>query len=245
MGKILEIKDLKVSFNTDQGEVQAVRGVNLHVKKGETLAIVGESGSGKSVTTKSIVKLIQMPPGIIKSGEILFNGEDLVKKSEKELTKIRGKEIGMIFQDPLSSLNPVMTIGNQIIEVLTLHLQMSKQKAKERAIELLDLVGVPMPEERIKQYPHQFSGGMCQRVMIAMALAANPKLLIADEPSTALDVSIQAQILELLKELQNKSGISIIFITHDLGVVAQVADRVAVMYAGKIVEIGHVNEIFY
>lgn len=245
MEKILEIKNLEVSFHTFAGEVQAVRGVNLHLNKGETLAIVGESGSGKSVTSQTIMKLIPMPPGIIKNGEILFDGIDIVKKTDKEMESIRGKDIGMIFQDPMTSLNPTMKIGNQITEVLIKHLRMSKHEAKERAIELLDLVGIPMPEKRVNQYPHEFSGGMRQRAMIAIALASNPKLLIADEPTTALDVTIQAQILELMKDLQKKMDTSIIFITHDLGVVANVADRVAVMYAGKIIETGTVDEIFY
>lgn len=243
--KILEVKDLEVSFNTEEGEVQAVRGVNFHLNKGETLAIVGESGSGKSVTTQSIVKLISSPPGVIKNGQVIYNGEDLLKKSEKELSEVRGKDIAMIFQDPMSSLNPTMRVGKQIMEALTTHLDMSKQEARKRAIRLLDLVGIPMPEKRIDQYPFEFSGGMSQRVMIAIALAANPKILVADEPSTALDVTIQAQILELLKELQSELDTSIIFITHDLGVVANVADRVAVMYAGKIVEVGDVEEVFY
>lgn len=245
MEKLLEVKNLEVSFRTYAGEVQAVRGVNFHVNKGETLAIVGESGSGKSVTSQTIMRLIPMPPGIIKNGEILFDGVDLAKKTDREMEKIRGKDIGMIFQDPMTSLNPTMKVGHQIMEVLTKHLNMSKSAAKERAIELLNLVGIPMPEKRVNQYPHEFSGGMRQRAMIAIALASNPKLLIADEPTTALDVTIQAQILELMKDLQKKMDTSIIFITHDLGVVANVADRVAVMYAGKIVEMGTVDEIFY
>jgi len=245
MEKILEVKDLEVSFQTYGGQVKAVRGVSFDLHKGETLAIVGESGSGKSVTSQTIMKLIPMPPGKINSGQILFNGEDIVPKSEKQMEKIRGKEISMIFQDPMTSLNPTMKIGYQIMEVLIKHQNMSKQAAKVRAIELLKLVGIPMPEKRVNQYPHEFSGGMRQRAMIAIALAANPKLLIADEPTTALDVTIQAQILELIKDLQSKMDTSIIFITHDLGVVANVADRVAVMYAGQIVEMGTVDEIFY
>lgn len=245
MEKILEVKDLEVSFQTYGGEVKAVRGVNFDLYKGETLAIVGESGSGKSVMTQTIMKLIPMPPGKIKGGQILFNGDDIVPKKDKEMEKVRGKEISMIFQDPMTSLNPTMKVGNQIMEVLIKHQSMSKNVAKERAIEMLRLVGIPMPESRVNQYPHEFSGGMRQRVMIAIALAANPKLLIADEPTTALDVTIQAQILELMKDLQNKMDTSIIFITHDLGVVANVADRVAVMYAGQIVEMGTVDEIFY
>ncbi|GGD18177.1 ABC transporter ATP-binding protein [Pontibacillus salipaludis] len=245
MENILEVNDLKVSFNTFAGEVQAVRGVNFHVKKGETLAIVGESGSGKSVTTQSIMRLIPMPPGEIKGGEILFEGTDLVKKSDKQMEKVRGKDIAMIFQDPMTSLNPTMKIGRQIMESMIKHRKIAKTDAKKRAIELLDLVGIPKPEQRVDQYPHEFSGGMRQRAMIAVALASDPKLLIADEPTTALDVTIQAQILELLKDIQKKTNTSIIFITHDLGVVANVADRVAVMYGGKIVETGSVDEVFY
>ncbi|TLS37810.1 ABC transporter ATP-binding protein [Pseudalkalibacillus caeni] len=245
MEKILEVKDLHVSFDTFGGEVKAVRGVNLHLEKGETLAIVGESGSGKSVTSKAIMGLIPNPPGRIKEGEILFGGKDLAKMSEKELQSIRGSEISMIFQDPMTSLNPTMTVGKQIMEGLIKHQRLSKTEAKSRAIELLKLVGIPNPDTRVSQYPHQFSGGMRQRVVIAIALACNPRILIADEPTTALDVTIQAQILELLRDLQEKMGTSIIFITHDLGVVANIADRVAVMYAGKIVETGTVDEIFY
>lgn len=245
MEKVLEVKDLKVSFQTYGGTVQAVRGVSFDLHKGETLAIVGESGSGKSVTSQTLMKLIPMPPGKITGGQILFNGEDLVPKSDKEMESIRGKEISMIFQDPMTSLNPTMKVGNQIMEGLIKHQKVSKADAKKRAIELLKLVGIPMPESRVNQYPHEFSGGMRQRAMIAIALAASPKLLIADEPTTALDVTIQAQILELMKGLQDKLDTSIIFITHDLGVVANVADRVAVMYAGQIVEIGTVDEIFY
>ncbi|PDY48748.1 ABC transporter ATP-binding protein [Bacillus pseudomycoides] len=245
MKTLLEVKDLQVSFDTHAGEVQAVRGVTFDLKKGETLAIVGESGSGKSVTSKALMGLIPNPPGRIKNGEIVFDGRDLTKLTEKEMQQVRGKEIAMIFQDPMTSLNPTMTIGNQIMEGLIKHQGMSKTDARKVALELLDLVGIPNPEARLKQYPHQFSGGMRQRVVIAMALACNPKLLIADEPTTALDVTIQAQILELMKDIQQKTEAAIIFITHDLGVVANVADRVAVMYAGKVVEIGTVDEIFY
>ncbi|MCC3355618.1 ABC transporter ATP-binding protein [Bacillus sp. REN16] len=245
MEKLLEVKDLEVSFQTYAGEVKAVRGVNFDLYKGETLAIVGESGSGKSVTSQTIMKLIPMPPGKIVKGQILFDGEDLVPKTNKEMEKVRGKDIGMIFQDPMTSLNPTMKVGMQIMEVLIKHQNMSKGNAKDRAIELLRLVGIPSPEKRVNQYPHEFSGGMRQRAMIAIALASSPKLLIADEPTTALDVTIQAQILDLMKDLQKKLDTSIIFITHDLGVVANVADRVAVMYAGKIVEYGTVDEIFY
>ncbi|MFB7139597.1 ABC transporter ATP-binding protein [Gottfriedia sp. NPDC056225] len=245
MSKLLEVKDLCVSFYTHAGEVQAVRGVSFDLKKGETLAIVGESGSGKSVTSKALMGLIPSPPGKIKSGEILFDGKDLAKISEKEMQAIRGKDISMIFQDPMTSLNPVLTIGYQITEGLMKHQKMSKTEAKKIAIELINLVGIPQAEARFKQYPHQFSGGMRQRVVIAMALACNPKLLIADEPTTALDVTIQAQILELMKDIQRKTDSAIIFITHDLGVVANVADKVAVMYAGRVVEIGTVDDVFY
>jgi oligopeptide transport system ATP-binding protein len=245
MNRVLDVKDLQVSFTTYGGEVKAVRGVDFHLDKGETLAIVGESGSGKSVTTKAIMKLLPQPAGFIKSGEINFEGRDLAQIPERDMQKIRGKDISMIFQDPMTSLNPTMTVGKQIMEPLLKHQNMSKSDAKKRTIELLKLVGLPNPEGRFKQYPHQFSGGQRQRVVIAIALACNPKILIADEPTTALDVTIQAQILELMKDLQNKIDTSIIFITHDLGVVANVADRVAVMYGGQIVESGTVDEIFY
>ncbi|MGM7636185.1 ABC transporter ATP-binding protein [Bacillus sp. Hm123] len=245
MNKVLDVKNLHVSFDTHAGEVKAVRGVDFHLTKGETLAIVGESGSGKSVTTKTLMRLIPNPPGRIKAGQMLFEGKDLVQLPEKEMEKVRGKEISMIFQDPMTSLNPTMTVGKQVMEPLIKHQNMSKDAAKKRAVELLSLVGLPNPEERVKQYPHQFSGGQRQRVVIAIALACNPKILIADEPTTALDVTIQAQILELMKDLQKKIDTSIIFITHDLGVVANVADRVAVMYGGQIVETGTVDEIFY
>ncbi|MBM7571533.1 ABC transporter ATP-binding protein [Aquibacillus albus] len=245
MENILEVNDLHISFDTYGGEVKAVRGVSFNLKKGETLAIVGESGSGKSVTTRAIARLIPNPPGRIKEGEILFEGKDLTKLKEKQMQQIRGKEISTIFQDPMTSLNPTMKIGTQIMEGLIKHQKMSRSEAKSRTVELLDLVGLPNAKERVDQYPHQFSGGQRQRVVIAIALACNPKILIADEPTTALDVTIQAQILELMKDIQKKTESSIIFITHDLGVVANVADRVAVMYAGKIVEIGTVDEIFY
>ncbi|MFJ7648074.1 ABC transporter ATP-binding protein [Lysinibacillus sp. NPDC097279] len=242
---ILEVKDLKINFKTYAGLVHAVRGVNFDLKEGETLAIVGESGSGKSVTSNALMKLIPQPPGIYESGQILFNGRDLIPLTDKEMSKVRGNEIAMIFQDPMTSLNPTMKVGRQITEVILQHKKVSKTDAKNRAIELLTQVGIPFPEKRYNQYPHEFSGGMRQRVVIAIALAADPKLLIADEPTTALDVTIQAQILELMKEIQKSSKTSIIFITHDLGVVANVADRVAVMYAGQIVEYGTVNDIFY
>ncbi|WP_407372439.1 ABC transporter ATP-binding protein [Carnobacterium sp.] len=244
MSNVLEVKDLEITFDTYAGKVKAIRGVSFDLKKGETLAIVGESGSGKSVTTRSIMRLLSQNANV-ENGEILFNGEDLIKKSEKEMQAIRGKEIAMIFQDPMTSLNPTMTIGKQISEPIRLHQKLNKEDANKRALELLNLVGLPDAERRMKQYPHQFSGGQRQRIVIAIALACNPEVLIADEPTTALDVTIQAQILDLMKELQKKIATSIIFITHDLGVVANVADRVAVMYAGKIIEIGTVDEIFY
>ncbi|WP_437790835.1 ABC transporter ATP-binding protein [Macrococcoides caseolyticum] len=243
--RILEVKNLKVSFDINAGEVQAVRGVDFHLDKAETLAIVGESGSGKSVTTKAIMRLLPTPPSRIKEGEILFDGKDLAKLSEKEMQKVRGKDISMIFQDPMTSLNPTMKIGKQVMEPLIKHQKLSKADAKSRALDILKLVGLPNPEARFNNYPHQFSGGQRQRIVIATALACDPKILIADEPTTALDVTIQAQILELMKDLQKKIDTSIIFITHDLGVVANVADRVAVMYGGQIVETGTVDEIFY
>ncbi|HJF32669.1 MAG TPA: ABC transporter ATP-binding protein [Sporosarcina psychrophila] len=245
MKKILEIKDLAVSFETYGKDVQAVRGVSFELNEKETLAIVGESGSGKSVTAYSIMGLIPTPPGKYVSGSILFNGEDLIQKSEKQMQNVRGKEISMIFQDPMTSINPTMIVGKQIAEGLIKHQKMTKKDANLRSLELLKLVGIPNPEKRINQYPHQYSGGMRQRAMIAIALACNPKILIADEPTTALDVTIQAQILELMRDLQQKIGTAIILITHDLGVVANTASRVAVMYGGKIVETGTVDEIFY
>lgn len=241
---ILEVKDLEINFKTYSGDVQAIRKVNFDLKHGETLAIVGESGSGKSVTVRTVMRLLANNADV-KGGQILFNGEDLLKKSEKEMQDIRGKDIAMIFQDPMTSLNPTMKIGKQIAEPIILHQNKSKKEAYARAEELLELVGIPKAHERMDHYPHQFSGGQRQRIVIAIALACNPRVLIADEPTTALDVTIQAQILELMKELQHKIDTSIIFITHDLGVVANVADRVAVMYAGKIVEYGDVDEIFF
>ena len=245
MEKIVEVRDLELSFRTFAGEVKAIRGVNFEVFKGETLAIVGESGSGKSVTTKAIMRLLPESSTEYKKGEIWFGGRDLLAASEKEMQKVRGKDISMIFQDPMTSLNPTMTIGKQIMEPLLKHQNMNKKEAWKKSVELLGLVGMPQPEIRMKQYPHQFSGGQRQRIVIAVALACNPKLLIADEPTTALDVTIQAQILELMKKLQKQIDTAIIFITHDLGVVANVADRVAVMYGGQIVEVGTVDEIFY
>ena len=244
MEKLLEIKDLKVSFQTFFGEVEAVRGISLHVNKGETVALVGESGCGKSVTASSIMQLLPMPPAFYKGGEILFNGEDIVKKSEKEMQSIRGSEISMIFQDPMTSLNPTMKVGKQIVEGLVKHGKLSFREAEEKAIEMLDLVSVPQSEKRVKQYPHEFSGGMRQRVMIALAMVSNPQLLIADEPTTALDVTVQAQILDLMKSIQEKFGTSIILITHDLGVVADISDRIIVMYAGQLLEEGLVDEVF-
>nr|WP_068129098.1 ABC transporter ATP-binding protein [Nosocomiicoccus ampullae] len=242
---ILKVKDLKVNFKTYAGKVQAVRNVSFDIKQGETLAIVGESGSGKSVTSQAIMQLLPVPPAIYEGGEIMFGDTDLLTLSDKQMEKIRGNDISMIFQDPMTSLNPTMKIGKQITEVMLKHQKISKSDANRRAIELLELVGIKDPERGVKQYPHEFSGGMRQRVVIAIALAANPKLLIADEPTTALDVTIQAQILEVMKRVQKEFDTSIIFITHDLGVVANVADRVAVMYAGEIVEIGTVDDIFY
>ncbi|WP_166243805.1 ABC transporter ATP-binding protein [Paenibacillus turpanensis] len=243
---ILEVKNLEVSFQTYAGEVQAVRGVTFTLNKGEALAIVGESGCGKSVTAQTIMRLIPMPPGKIKNGEILFDGEhDLAKLTDKQMEQVRGSEMGMIFQDPMTSLNPTMTVGKQIAEGLIKHQNMPKEAAMNQAVEMLKLVGIPSPESRVKQYPHEFSGGMRQRVMIAIALACSPKLLIADEPTTALDVTIQAQIIELMKDLQTKTNASIILITHDLGVVADLAQRVVVMYAGKVVEQATVEELFY
>jgi oligopeptide transport system ATP-binding protein len=242
---LLEVRDLRVSFSTYAGEVQAVRDVSFDLRRGETLAIVGESGSGKSVTAKSIMRLNPEANTMIKGGEILFEGQDILKLSEKRMQDIRGPKIAMVFQDPMTSLDPTMRVGRQITESLNEHLGLSGQRARERAVELLTLVGISNPEERVKQYPHQFSGGMRQRVVIAIALACDPQILIADEPTTALDVTIQAQILELLRELQEQLGMSVILITHDLGVVAHTAHRVAVMYAGKIVETGTLREIFY
>lgn len=242
--KLLEIKDEKLSFFTPAGEVKALNGVSFSMNEGEVLGIVGESGSGKSVTAYSIMGLTAYPGKLI-GGTIYFNGHQIENMSEKEMRKIRGNEVSIIFQDPMTSLNPVYTIGNQITEVIRLHTGKSKKEAYDRAKELLELVGINEPTKRLKQYPHELSGGMRQRVMIAIALACEPKLLIADEPTTALDVTIQAQILELMQELRQKLGMSIIMITHDLGVVASMCERIAVMYAGHIVEYGTADEIFY
>lgn len=242
--KILEVKNLCTSFFTEAGEVKAIDDVSFSVYKGKTLGIVGESGCGKSVTSLSIMRLIPQPPGKIISGQILYQGRDITKLSLSEMRAIRGNEISMIFQEPMTSLNPVFTIGDQICEAISLHQDLSKKEVKNKAIEMLKLVGIASPEKRLEEYPHQLSGGMRQRVMIAMALSCNPQVLIADEPTTALDVTIQAQILDLLRELQQKVGMGLILITHDLGVVAEVADEVVVMYAGRVVEQGRVNDIF-
>ena len=242
--KILEINNLHVSFQTFAGRVQAVRGVSLTLNKGETLALVGESGSGKSVTCRSIMRLLSKNASI-DCGKIIFDGEDLLSKTDKEMQHIRGKDIAMVFQDPMTSLNPTMTVGKQVAEPIILHQKLHKSEAMKKALELFRLVDIPEPEKRLKYYPHQFSGGQRQRIVIAIALACNPKILIADEPTTALDVTIKAEILDLMKSIQKKVATSIIFVTHDLGVVANIADRVAVMYGGKIVEIGTVDEIFY
>ncbi len=244
MEKLLEVNDLEIAFDTHNGSVHAIRGVSFELYEGETLAIVGESGSGKSVTTKALMGILAKN-GKVLNGEAKYKGKDILSMNKKEIVALRGKEMAMIFQDPMTSLNPTMTIGFQIKEAVIEHNEVTLKQAKARAVELLDLVGINNPKARYKQYPHQLSGGMRQRVVIAIALACNPKILIADEPTTALDVTIQAQILELIKELQTKIHLAIIFITHDLGVVANIADRVAVMYAGKIVEKGTADEIFF
>ena len=245
MGEYLvDVKNERLSFFTPAGEVKALNDVSIHLKEGEVLGIVGESGSGKSVTAYSLMGLTAHP-GKLLGGELHFNGHQIETMSEKEIRKMRGNEISIIFQDPMTSLNPVYTIGNQITEVVRLHTDKTKQQAKERARELLELVGINEPDKRLKQYPHELSGGMRQRVMIAIALACEPKLLIADEPTTALDVTIQAQILELMMELKDKLGMAIIMITHDLGVVASMCERIAVMYAGRIIEYGTTDDIFY
>lgn len=244
MSRLLDVNDLKVSFKTYGGEVKAVRGVDFHIDEGEVLAIVGESGCGKSVTAQSIMGLLPKKVSRINSGSVTFNGKELLGLSKKEMQKLKGSDIGLISQDPMTSLNPTMRIGSQIAETIKKHTDYSRSKIHDRTIELLDLVGIPNPAERYRSYPHELSGGMRQRVLIAMALSCEPKLLIADEPTTALDVTIQAQILDLLKDIQKRLGTSILIITHDLGVVAEVAQRVAVMYAGVIVESGEVKEIF-
>lgn len=244
MSRLLEVKNLKTSFRTHIGDVQAVRGVSLHLDKGEALGIVGESGCGKSVTMMSIMRLLA-DNAIIDSDEITFNGKDITNPTEKEMQEIRGNEMAMIFQDPMTSLNPLFTVGQQLTEHLIKHKKVSKAEANELAIKMLDMVGIPSPEKRLKQYPHEFSGGMRQRVMIAMSLICEPKLIIADEPTTALDVTIQAQILDLMKDLKEKINSSIILITHDLGVVADLCTRINVMYGGIVVEEGTDEDIFY
>ena len=242
---MLEVNNLKTHFETQDGVVKAVDGVSFSLEPGETLGIVGESGSGKSVTALSIMQLNPKPPVTYPAGEILFEGENLLETSDKKMQKIRGNDIAMIFQDPMTSLNPVFTVGNQISEAIRIHQQLSKSEARKKAVQSLRDVGIANPERRVREYPHQFSGGMRQRAMIAMGLACNPKVLIADEPTTALDVTIQAQILELMVDLQEKFGTAIVMITHDLGVVAQIADKVMVMYAGRAVEQGTTDEVFY
>lgn len=245
MGKLLEVKNLKTSFYTHVGEVKAVGGVSFYLDKGEALGIVGESGSGKSVTMMSVMRLLTDTGKVKPESSIIFEGRELTKLKEKEMERVRGNDIGMIFQDPMTSLNPVLTTGDQLMEPLIKHKHLTKAQAYDKAVHLLSLVGIPSPESRMKQYPHEFSGGMRQRVMIAMAISCDPKLLIADEPTTALDVTIQAQILELMKDLKNKLNTSIILITHDLGVVADVCSRINVMYGGLIAETGTARDIFY
>ncbi|MBI2608686.1 MAG: ABC transporter ATP-binding protein [Deltaproteobacteria bacterium] len=241
---LLSVENLRTCFHTEAGALYAVDDVSFHIEKGKTLGLVGESGCGKSVTSLSIMKLLPTPPSEITSGKILFKGRDLLKLDPEEMRSIRGNEIAMIFQEPMTSLNPVFTIGNQISEAIEVHQDLSRSEIRKRTIDMIRVVGIPDPEKRLQEYPHQLSGGMRQRVMIAMALSCNPELLIADEPSTALDVTIQAQILDLLKDLQKKFHMSILMITHDLGVIAETADHVAVMYAGKIVEYSDVRTIF-
>ena len=241
---LLEIKNLKTYFYTDEGISRAVGGVDLVINRGEILGVIGESGSGKSVTALSVIRLVAIPPGKIVSGEIWFEGKNLLEMSLDEIRRIRGNKISMIFQEPMTSLNPVLTIGNQIIENIVTHQKLNKPLARERAIEMLKLVGIPSPEKRVDEYPHQLSGGMRQRAMIAMALSCRPKLLIADEPTTALDVTIQAQILELIRKMRKEIGMAVMMITHDLAVIAEVADSVAVAYGGKVMEYGDVISIF-
>jgi len=244
MNKVLDVQNLHVSFDTYAGEVKAVRGVTFSLSEGEVLAIVGESGCGKSVTAQTIMKLNPMPPARIKEGSVQLGEHDIVAANEKEMQKIRGKEVSMIFQDPMTCLNPTKPVGKQIVEAIQHHRHLSKAEAKAEAIKYLSLVNIPNPEERAKQYPHEFSGGMRQRAMIAMALSCNPKLLIADEPTTALDVTIQAQVLELMRNLKKEYNTSLVLITHDLGVVAKICDKVAVVYAGEIIESGTLKDIY-
>ncbi len=244
MATLLEVKDLKTEFHTQDGIVHAVNGVSFTVDEGETLGLVGESGCGKSVSVLSIMRLIPVPPGKISNGQVLFQGRDLLKVDDEEIRSVRGNKIAMVFQDPMTSLNPVLTIGTQIGEALELHLGMTKEQARKRSVELLKMVGIPEAEGRLDDYPHQFSGGMRQRVMIAMGLSCSPQLLIADEPTTALDVTIQAQIVDIVKRLKRELGMAIIWITHDLGVIAGLADRINVMYAGFVIETAHVKELF-
>jgi oligopeptide transport system ATP-binding protein len=245
MANLLEVKDLATYFFTQDGVVKAVDGISYYLEEGETLGIVGESGCGKSVSALSIMRLVADPPGRTVAGEVFFEGEDILKVDDSEMRRIRGNRIAMVFQEPMTSLNPVLTIGRQVTETLELHQNMNKNQARERAAELLNMVGIPDSERRLKDYPHQFSGGMRQRVMIAMALSCGPKLIIADEPTTALDVTIQAQILELMQDLSTELGTAMIIITHNLGVVARYASRVNVMYAGKIIETGSSREIYH
>ena len=244
MAPLLQVRNLVTRFYTEQGVVNAVNGISYTLEEGESLGIVGESGSGKSVSVMSLLKLIPTPPGRIEGGEVIFNNRDLLKLSQSEMRRVRGREVTMIFQDPMTSLNPVLTIGRQMTEGLKLHLGMNESQARKRAAEMLDLVGIPGAEDRLSDYPHQFSGGQRQRIMIAMSLSTNPALLIADEPTTALDVTIQAQIVELVKQLQEKLGMAIVWITHDLGVVAGMVEKLAVMYSGFIVETGSVFDIY-
>jgi len=244
MATLLEVKDLRTEFHTQDGVVHAVNGVTFHVDEGETLGLVGESGCGKSVSVLSVMRLIPQPPGKIPAGQVMFQGRDLLKVDDEEIRSVRGNKIAMVFQDPMTSLNPVLTINTQISEALELHLGMTKEQARKRSIELLKMVGIPEAEGRIDDYPHQFSGGMRQRVMIAMALSCSPQLLIADEPTTALDVTIQAQIIDIVKRLKGELGMAIIWITHDLGIIAGLADRINVMYAGFVIESASNKEIF-
>lgn len=244
MSHLLDVRDLQTRFHTQEGVVHAVNGISFQVKEGETLGIVGESGCGKSVTVMSILKLIPSPPGKVVNGEALFQGQDLLKLSEEKMRHVRGAQIGVIFQDPMTSFNPVLTIGRQLAEPLELHKGMNRKQANQRNVDLLERVGLPNPKERLRDYPHQFSGGMRQRAMIAMALSCGPKLLIADEPTTALDVTIQAQIVDLVKRLRDDMGMTVIWISHDLGVVAGLAEKVAVMYAGYIIEMAPVKKLY-